>query len=126
MEPINPNPIRTNNVLIAAALCIVAAGAFKAMIAITGGEPGPVGASAASPLATGAPIGSLVGRDHTIHILNTPEGTRYTIRARTGEVLVAGLTADEATSYLGHDPRRLEANSTAIMLADDKHSEPPR
>lgn len=124
LDVVNPNPIRANNILIAAGLCVVGAGAFKAMVALNGGEPGPSSASAAAVGEPGTPMGTLVGRDRTVELVSTLSGTRYTVRAKTGEVLAAGLTASEAAAYLGVDPRRLEAGQ-ALMLADDK-GEPGR
>jgi len=50
--------------------------------------------ASADAMATGV-IGSLEGRDHTIHIHATPDGPRFTITDQAGGVLASRLTAEQ-------------------------------
>ena len=50
-------------------------------------------------------LGTLVGRDGSVTILATPQGTRYDLRSPDGALVGAGLTAAEVRARTGQDPR---------------------
>jgi hypothetical protein len=95
---------------------------------------GALGACAANPPAGTArnalEVGTLVGRDGSVTILATPEGTRYDLRAANGALLGQGLTADEVRARTGQDPRNAMAviapwsadEGLPLMLLDERTS----
>ena len=82
--------------------------AFVSSLIAGCGAPGP----AARPT-----LGSLVTHDHIVVIEQSPDGVRYSLETREGDVVASNLTRDELETLAPGAARHLETG-TGRLLAE--------
>ena len=73
------------------------------------GAPGP----AARPS-----LGSLVTHDHVVVVEQTPDGLRYSVETRDGDLVAERLTREELETLAPGAARHLETGTGLLLLAD--------
>lgn len=69
---------------------------------------GPVAATHVNPS-----LGAMVTRDNVVLVEQTPEGVRYTLETRDGDLIAANLTREELAAL---DPRAAESLEQGTAL----------
>ena len=74
------------------------------------GAPGP---------AARGQLGSLVTRDHVVQVEQTPDGVRYSIETRDGELVASDLTREQLETLAPNAAKSLETGTAQRMLIAD-------
>ncbi|MCA9279829.1 MAG: hypothetical protein H6815_09615 [Phycisphaeraceae bacterium] len=94
-----------------------------AFVSVLTQTPSSADAEVFKPMESGS-AGSLVSRDHEVHLIYVDEGPRFTVTTREGALLASNLTLDQMQQQFGEIPLpeyagQEDSPDETLMFVDD-------